>query len=154
MMYLDDIIVFGRSFEEQLTRLDEVFERLGKANLKLKPSKCSLRQRSVQFLGHVVSKEGITMQDEKISAIRDWPPCRTITEVRAFMGLSGYYRRFIKDFSIIASPLYSLMKKDVDFVWTAKCQQAFEELKKRLMNEPYRRTKRLMSWIQTPLTSD
>ena len=136
LVYLDDIIVFGRSFEEQLTRLNEVFERLEKANLKLKPSKCSLCQRSVQFLGHVVSKEGITMQEEKIAAIRDWPPCQTVSEVRAFMGLSGYYRRFVKDFSSLASPLYSLMKKDVDFVWTDDCQQAFVELKKRLMNEP------------------
>ena len=129
LVYLDDIIVFGRSSEEQLARLDEVFGRLGKANLKLKPSKCSLCQQSVQFLGHVVSEKGITMQDEKISAIRDWPPCRTISDVRAFMGLSAYYRRFVKDFSLIASPLYSLMKKDVSFVWTDECQQAFDKLK-------------------------
>jgi len=136
LMYLDDIIVFGRSFAEQLARLDEVLGRIGKANLKLKPSKCSLCQRSVEFLGHVVAEKGITMQDEKISAIRDWPPCRTITEVRAFMGLSGYYRRFVKNFSVIASPLYSLMKKDIEFVWTDECQQAFDELKK----EAYERT--------------
>ena len=97
-----------RAFDEQLTRVNEVFGRLGKANLKLKPSKCSLCQRSVKFLGHVVSEKGITMQDEKISAIRDWPPCRNIKDVRAFMGLSGYYRRFVKDFSLIASPLYSI----------------------------------------------
>jgi len=66
----------------------------------------------------VVSEDGIAMQDEKIAAIRDWPPCRNATEVRAFMGLSGYYRRFVKDFSLIASPLYGPMKKGVGFVWT------------------------------------
>ena len=65
-----------------------------------------------------MSEDGIAMQDEKIAAIRDWPPCRNATEVRAFMGLSGYYRRFVKDFSLIASPLYGLMKKGVGFVWT------------------------------------
>ena len=119
-----------------MVRLDEVFGRLRQANLKLKPTKCSLFQRKVEFLGHVVSKDGITMQEEKISAIRDWPPCRTLTEVRAFMGLSGYYRRFVKDFSVIASPLYGLMKKNTDFVWTASCQQAFEELKSRLVHGP------------------
>ena len=95
------MIIFGRSFDEQLERLGEVFGRLRKANLKLKPSKCSLCQRSVEFLGHVVSEDGIAMQDENIAAIRDWPPCRNVTEVRAFMGLSGYYRRFVKDFSLV-----------------------------------------------------
>jgi len=103
LVYLDDVIVFGRSFDEELHRLDEVFSRLKSAKLKLKPSKCSLFQRSVAFLGDVVSNVGIAMQDEKISAIRGWPPCRNVTEIRAFMGLSGYYRRFVKD-SILRSP--------------------------------------------------
>jgi len=136
LVYLDDIVVFGRSFDEQLERLDEVFRQIRKANLKLKPSKCSLFQRSVEFLGHVVSEAGIAMQKEKIAAIRDWPPCRNLTEVRAIMGTCGYYRRFVTDFSLIASPLYGLMKKGVDFVWTKECQEAFEELKQRLISGP------------------
>jgi len=121
LVYLDDIIVFGRTFEEQLTRLEEVFGRLGRANLKLKPSKCSLCQRSVEFLGHVVSDQGVTVQESKVAAIRDWPVCKTLTEVRAFLGLSGYYRRFVSDYSLIARPLYTLMKKDVEFEWTDAC---------------------------------
>jgi len=129
LVYLDDVIIFGRSFDEQLERLGEVFGRLRKANLKLKPTKCSLCRRSVEFLGHVVSEDGIAMQDEKISAIRDWPPCRNLTEIRAFMRLSGYYGRFVKDFSLIALPLYGLMKKGVKFDWTEECQEAFDELK-------------------------
>ena len=84
-------------------------------NLKLKPSKCSLFQRSVSFLGHMVSEAGLSMQSEKIEAIRDWPPCRSLTEVRAFMGTCGYYRRFVKDFSAIAAPLFALMKKGAAF---------------------------------------
>jgi len=132
-VYLDNVIVFGRSFEKQLYRLDEVFVRLRSTKLKLKPSKCSLFQRSVEFFGNVVSENGIAMQDEKIFAILDWPPCRNVTEVRSFMGLTGYYRSFVKDFSIIASPLYDLMKKKVTFCWTPQCQQAFDELKYRLM---------------------
>jgi len=76
-----------------------------------------------------VSKSGISMQTEKIQAIRDWPNCWTLTELRAFMGTTGYYQRFVKDFSI-AAPLYELMKKGVQFVWTAGCQKAFDELKK------------------------
>jgi len=136
LVYLDDVIVFGSSFDEQLTRLGQVFDRLAQANLKLKPSKCSLCQRSVDFLGHVVSKQGIAMQDAKISAITEWPQCRTVHDVRAFMGLSGYYRRFVKDFSIIAAPLYGLMGKGAEFVWTEQCQQAMDELKKRLVSKP------------------
>jgi len=135
LVYLDDVIVFGRSLEEQLYRLDEVFAWLRSAKLKLKPSMCSLFQRSVEFLEHVVFENGIAMQDEKISVIRNWPPCRNVTEVRS-MEFTGYYRRFVKDFSIIAAPLYDLMKKGVTFCWTPQCQQVFDELKYRLMTGP------------------
>jgi len=136
LVYLDDVIVFGGTFEEELARLDEVFSRLQSAKLKLKPAKCSLFQHEVEFLGHVVSAEGIAMQDEKVAAIRDWPPCKNVSEVRVFMGLSEYHRRFVKDFSIIACPLYDLMKKGVKFCWTDDCQKAFDTLKQRLMTGP------------------
>jgi len=136
LVYLDNVIVFGSSFDEQLARLGQVFDRLAQANLKLKPSKCSLCQRSVDFLGNVVSEQEIAMQDAKISAITEWPPCRTVHDVQAFMGLSEYYRRFVKDFSIIAAPLYSLMAKGADFVWTEQCQHAMDKLKIRLVSKP------------------
>jgi len=136
LVYLNDVIVFGSFFDEQLLRLDQVFERLAKAKLKLKPSKCLLCQRSVDFLGHVVSADGIAMQQAKISAITEWPTCRNVAEFRAFMGLTGYYRRFVKDFSLIATPLYSLMKKNVEFQWTDECQQAMDELKARMVSQP------------------
>jgi len=111
LVYLDDIIIFGKSFEEQLARLREVFNRISSANLKLKPTKCSLFRQSVSFLGHIVSEQGISMQTEEIQAVRDWPPCESITELRAYLGTCGYYRRFVKDFSTIAAPLYALTKK-------------------------------------------
>ena len=76
------------------------------------------------------------MQPSKIEAINEWKACRDVSEVRAFMGLSGYYRRFIKDFSVIAAPLYSLTLKDGEFKWTCECQEAFDELKRRLVSEP------------------
>ena len=136
LVYVDDIIVFSRTFEEHVSRLDEVFCRIRQANLKLKPSKCSLFQRQVEFLGHLVSGDGIAMQPDKIEAIRTWPECRNVTEVRAFLGTCGYYRRFIKDFSVIASPLYELLKKNEPFKWTDEQQQAFRTLKDRLMTEP------------------
>jgi len=133
LVYIDDIIVFSRKSEEHVSRLGEVFHRIRQANLKLKPSKCSLFQRQVEFLGHLVSGDGIAMQPDKIEAIRTWPECRNVTEVRAFLGTCGYYRRFIKDFSVIASPLCELLKKNEPFTWTDEQQQAFRTLKDRLM---------------------
>jgi len=122
--------------DEQLSRLREVFGRIRQANLKLKPTKCSLFRRSVAFLGHIVSEKGIAMQPEKVQAIRDWPLCRNLTELRAFLGTTGYYPRFVKNFSAIAAPLFGLLKKVVRFNWTAECQQAFDTLKLKLMTEP------------------
>jgi len=136
LVYLDDIIVFGQTFEEQLERLGEVFKCLKAANLKLKPSKCFLCQRSVEFLGHVVSEKGLTMQSSKVETINSWTACKDVSEVRAFMGLSGYYKRFVKDFSVIAAPLYALTQKGAEFCWTSECQEAFDELKQRLTSEP------------------
>jgi len=89
LVYLDDVIILGTSFDEHLNRLGLVFDRLRQAHLKLKPSKCSLSQRSVEFLGHVINEEGIAMQGSKISAITDWLPCKSLFKVRAFMGLTG-----------------------------------------------------------------
>jgi len=95
LVYRDDVIVFGHSFDEAINIFEEVFGRLQKTRLKLKPSKCSLFQKSVEFLGHVVSGAGIAMQKVKIAAIWDWPSCQSITEVSAFMRLSGCYRCFV-----------------------------------------------------------
>ena len=112
-----------------------MFSRIKQANLKLKPTKCLLFRRSVSFLGHVVSQAGIAMQAEKVQAIQDWPPCRTLTELKAFLGICGYYQRFVKDFSSIAAPLYGLLKKGVRFEWSTERQQAFDTLKLKLMTE-------------------
>jgi len=136
LVYLDDVIVFARTFDEQLTRLDEVFGRIARANLKLKPSKCSFFKREVEFLGHTVSADGVEMEPGRLEAIRSWPPCRNVTEVRAFLGTCGYYRRFIQGFADIATPLYDLLRKNEPFRCTGRCQRAFEELKERLMTEP------------------
>ena len=136
LVYIDDIIIFGKSFDQQLERLGEVFDRIRQANLKLKPSNCSLFRRKVEFLGHVVSKEGIAMQEDKVKAIKTWPSPRNLTELRAFMGTCGYYRRFVKDFSTIAAPLFALMKKGVTWEWTDECEEVFEGLKAELISKP------------------
>jgi len=115
LVYIDDIIVFGRTFEEHLVRLRDVFGRIRTANLKIKSSKCSFFQRTVSFLGYVISENGIVMQPEKIEVIQTWSPCQDLTELRAFLGTCGYYQRFVENFAGTASPLYALMRKGVRF---------------------------------------
>ena len=136
LVYLDDIILFSSTVTEHLERLKCVLSSLRKANLKLKPSKCCLLHREVSFLGHVVSGHGIATDPEKIRAVVEWPVPRSVTEVRAFLGLCSYYRRFVESFALIASPLHALTGKGRTFAWTEECDQAFEELKRRLTSAP------------------
>ena len=96
LVYIDDIIVFGKDFRSALMHLKEVFERLRQAHLKLKPKKCSLFGTSVSFLGHIVSRDGIHCDPSKIDVVRDWPSPNNLKELRSFLGLCSYYRRFIK----------------------------------------------------------
>ena len=136
LVYMDDIIVAGDSISQCLERLEHVFQRLQGAGLKLKPSKCSFFQKTVQFLGHVVSEEGIQTDPEKIAVVRDWPVPTTPKQMRSFLGLCSYYRRFINKFADIARPLHKLTEKATRFNWTESCQQAFDLLKQTLTSAP------------------
>lgn len=136
LVYLDDVIVFGKDFDEHRRRLEIVMSRLEKANLKLKPSKCHMFQRQVTFLGHVVSKDGISCDKEKVAAVQEWPTPKSVADVRSFCGLASYYRTFIKGFADIARPLHELTKKCAKFEWTAARQLAFDKLKNSLTSAP------------------
>lgn len=136
LVYLDDIIIFSQDFEEHLTRVRAVFDRLRNAHLTLKPSKCSFGRRQIRFLGHVISKDGILPLPDKIALIENYKQPETKTEVRAFLGLAGYYRKFIKGYAKIAVPLNELTKDDVPFVWCEKCDEAFITLRKALISPP------------------
>ena len=136
LVYLDDIVLFSTTPEEHLGRLTQVLERLKQANLKLKPSKCRLMQKQVEFLGHVISGDGIATDPEKTRLVEEWPEPTNIKQLRGYLGLTGYYRRFVRDYAKIAAPLHRLTRKDQPFVWTDDCQAAFEELKKRLISPP------------------
>ena len=136
LVYPDDVVVFSNTFERHIERLSLVFERLRKANLKLKPEKCRLFQRKIQFLGHVVSAAGVEPDPKKAQAVVEWPTPRSLTEVRAFVALASYYRRHIAKFADIARPLHELTQKGRAFVWTDKQQKAFVKLKECLVNAP------------------
>ena len=134
--FLDDIIVFGRTVEETLANLDLVLQRLQEANLKLKASKCKLFRTQVEFLGYVVSQDGISCDPNKISTVENWPRPQNLTQVRSFLGTAGYYRKFVKDFVTITSPLTALSRKGAEFNWTEDCEAAFATLKQRLTSAP------------------
>lgn len=136
LVYLHDIIVFARNFDTQLHRLQAVFDRLRAARLKLHINKCSLFQRRVEFLGHVLSESGIEVQAAKAEAVQCYPVPRNLTDVRAFLSLCSYYRRFIADFATIAAPLYELQRKNVHFHWSERQKEAFDQLKQKLISAP------------------
>lgn len=136
LIYLDDIIIFGSSADEVVERLRIVLGRLRSAHLKLKPKKCHLFQKEVLYLGHVVSEEGVSTDPAKIEAVSCWPTPTNPTDVRSFLGLASYYRRFIKKFSDVAKPLTALTQKDCPFTWTEECAAAFTTLKERLTTAP------------------
>ena len=109
LVFLDDVIVFSKSFEEHLTRLDGVLQKLHEAGLKLKPSKCQFMKTSVNYLGHIISKDGIKTDDKKIECLKKWPVPTSVDQVRSFLGFTGYYRRFVKGYSKIVKPLTDLL---------------------------------------------
>ena len=136
LIYLDDVIVYGRTFVEELKRLEEVFVRLKSAGLKLKPSKCVLFQKSVAYLGHIVSESGIKTDPAKVERVCEWPVPENVTEVKSFLGLAGYYRRFVPNFAQVARPLHKLTEANADFVWKPECQFSFEKMKTLLSTAP------------------
>ena len=129
-VYIDDVLIFSRNLEEHVKHIQQVVQRVADCGLKLKPNKCHFARREVEFLGHVVTAEGL-----KPNAAR-WKPCHlipsqpTLKEVRQFLGLASHYRRFVPCFAEIAAPLHHLLVKGKGktFNWTPECQQVFEDL--------------------------
>ena len=137
LAYLDDIIVFSSTFEEHLHRLDEVLQRLRAANLKLKAAKCHFAQGEVNYLGHLISRSGIQVDPKKTTTIFDFPTPTDVKHLRQFLGLSNYYRKFIKNYASIAEPLYKLLSKNSkSYVWNEQCQHSFDLLKQKLVSPP------------------
>ena len=136
LIYIDDIVIFSKSIEEHLTYLEEVFRRLRDANVKLNPKKCSFVKQRIEYLGHVVTPEGIFPDPSKVEVVENFSTPASLKELKSFLGLAHYYRRFIKGFSEIASPLNALTKKGVKFYWSESCAVAFDRLKPALLSAP------------------
>lgn len=136
LAYIDDILVFSKNLEDHMHHLDQVFDRLKKANLKLKPSKCHFGVKQVNYLGHILTKEGVTTDPEKIHIVKSHPAPKNQHEVRQFLGLCNYYRKFVEGYAKITIPLNSLLQKESEFKWTDKCQESFELLKTKLISAP------------------
>ena len=136
MVFIDDILVYSKDAQEHEQHLRIVLETLREKNLYAKLSKCDFWLKEVSFIGHIVSVEGIRVDPTKIEAVVNWKPPRNVTGVRSFLGLAGYYRRLMRGFSVIASPLTKLLKKGIKFEWTDKCHNNFEQLKRMLVEAP------------------
>uniref|UniRef100_A0A5S6Q6P2 RNA-directed DNA polymerase n=1 Tax=Trichuris muris TaxID=70415 RepID=A0A5S6Q6P2_TRIMR len=129
VVYLDDVIIFARNYKEHLYRLREVLERLRKAGLKARPDKCKFFRKEIKYLGHVVTEDGVSPDPELTDKIVNYPEPKCLEELRSFVGLASYYRKFISGFANIAKPLHQLSEKGVSFIWNESCQKAFLELK-------------------------
>ena len=136
MVYLDDILIYGTSIPQVIARLETVFKRLDEANLKLKPKKCHLFQKQLLFLGFQISEQGVHTDPSKVQAIKDFNTPKTVSEVRTWLGVTGYYRKFVKDYATLAFPLNRLLDKDLPFQWTKACDEAFIALKNSLITAP------------------
>lgn len=134
-VFFDDILVYSRSLEDHISHLDDVFNCLLQQQFYLKQSKCSFAQSSIAYLGHIVSAQGVGPDPEKISAMVDWPKPTTLKQLRGFLGLTGFYRKFVRNYAIIAAPLTDLLRKDA-FTWNDQATAAFELLKKAMTEAP------------------
>ena len=135
-VYLDDVLIASKSFDEHLRQIRSVFERLRSAGLRLKPKKCVFLRNEVPYLGHVISVEGVKPDPAKTEKVRLFPVPNDVTSIRQFIGLASYYRRFVPNFANVAGPLRALTKKNAKFNWTRECQAAFNSLKEVLVTAP------------------
>jgi hypothetical protein len=136
LVFMDDILVYSKTLEAHKEHLTEVFRLLQDNKLYIKMSKCSFAQPSLEYLGHIISASGVATDPSKIIAVRDWPIPANVKQLRGFLGLSGYYRKFIRHYGSISKPLTELLKKNIPFIWSPPAQQAFLTLKEALINAP------------------
>jgi hypothetical protein len=136
VVFIDDILIYSKNEEEHAQHLRIILTRLREHQLYAKFNKCAFWLEEIQFLGHVLSANGIAVDPSKVKYILEWKPPTNVHQVRSFLGLVGYYRRFIWDFSKLMKPTTSLLKNDTKFNWSSRCNEAFKQLKVSLTTAP------------------
>ena len=136
LAYLDDVLIFSQTFEAHLSHLNQVFSKLRAANLRLNPKKCKITMKEIKYLGHLITQDGLSVDPTKTAKIRDFPTPHSVSTLRQFLGLTNYYRRFIKGYSHLVAPLTQLLHKDTPFVWTEPHEVAFQTLRDELTKLP------------------
>jgi hypothetical protein len=136
LVFVDDILIYNKTLEEHQKHLRDVFRLLQQNQFYVKRSKCSFAQPSLEYLGHIISAKGVATDPAKIAAVQGWPTPTNLKQLPGFLGLAGYYRKFIRQFGILCCPLTHLLKKQVQFPWTPEVQAAFEALKQALTQAP------------------
>jgi hypothetical protein len=136
VVFFDDILIYSKTYSEHLVHLDQVLRLLQQHQWKIKGSKCQFAQRSISYLGYVVCEAGVATDPTKIVDVQKWPVPTNLKELRGFLGMSGYYRKFVRHYGIISQPLTQLLRKGVPFVWTIDTQRAFDTLKEALTSAP------------------
>lgn len=135
LVFFDDILVYSRSLEDHVLHLDTVLKKLREHRLYAKASKCLFDQNKVDYLGHIITEQGVTTDPSKVQAMKDWPKPDTLKQLRGFLGITGYYRRFIRHYGIISKPLTDLLKHN-SFCWNATAQAALQTLKNAMITAP------------------
>ena len=136
LVYLHDVIVLGRTFVEHLRKLQSVLQRIRESGLRLKSSKCYFFRHKVQYLGCIISREGVAIDLLKTEKVATWSTATSILEVQQFLGFASYYRKYIRNFAHMAQPLHKLTERSMPFVWMDECQNAFDELRRCLTSIP------------------
>lgn len=136
VVFIDDVLIYIKNCAEHLQHIKQVFALLQQHQFKVKLSKCSFTQTELTYLWHVISAQGVATDPGKIAIVRDWPTPLSVKDVRSFLGLAGYYRKFVQEFGAICKPLTSLLKKGTLFVWTSEQESSFQALKNALISVP------------------
>ncbi|XP_073354940.1 uncharacterized mitochondrial protein AtMg00860-like [Aegilops tauschii subsp. strangulata] len=136
LAFMDDILIHSEELEEHRQLLKRVLQLLAEKDLKAKMSKCTFAQQEISYLGHVISDKGVATDKSKIQAIQEWPQPQNVKELRGFLGLAGYYRKFVRFFGVLSKPLTEMLKKGAIFVWTPTAEAAFSALKQALVQAP------------------
>jgi hypothetical protein len=136
VVFIDDILIYAKNLKDHAQHLHVILQRLRDHHLYAKFSKCEFWLDTVKFMGHTISSDGISVDPSKVQEVMDWKPPTSVHQIRSFLGLEGYYRQFIPDFSIIAKPMTELLKKGVKFSWDQKCETAFHTLRDHLTTAP------------------